>query len=137
MRPGTNRSRAARRPRTARAQRGMSMTATLAALGVAVFIGMFAFKAGPAYFEAWRVQQAADNVAADADLMRSPRSKVYKQLATQYQMNDLWNLRPEDTIELKKDGERGYAVRVAYEKRETLFGNIDLVMRFDREASPQ
>ena len=116
-------------------QRGMSMTAIMAIMGVTVFLGLFAVKAGPAYFENMTVKSIAETVASDEALMRGSRSKVYKQLNTQYSFNNLWDMKAEDTIDLKKDGRDGYKVRINYEKRETLFGNIDLVMRFDQEMT--
>ena len=132
MRPDTieGRARTPRRGRGPRGERGMSMTAIMAIMAVSVFIGMFAIKAGPAYFENMTVQSIVEDAAADDELMRGSRSKVYKQINAQYGMNNLWDMKAEDTVELKKDGS-GYVLRVAYEKREPLFGNIDLVMRFD------
>ena len=113
-------------------QRGLSTIGVLAIMGVAVFLGLFAIKAGPVYFENLTVKKIVADTVADEDLMRSSRSKVYEQLNAQYGMNNLWGLKAEDTVELKRDGDRGYVARVNYEKRETLFANIDLVMRFDQ-----
>ena len=117
-----------------RAQRGMSMTALLLITSVALFIGLFVAKAGPAYFENWTVTKIADGVAADSELLRAPRSRIFQSIQEQYRHNNLWDLKAEETITLKKDAERGYLVTVNYEKRENLFSNIDLVMRFDKQA---
>ena len=139
MRPDTieggarSRARDPLRGRGPHRQRGMSMTAIMAIMGVAIFIGLFAIKAGPAFFENMTVQSIVEDTAADENLMRGSRSKVYQQLNTQYRMNNLWDMKAEDTVTLKKSG-GGYVMRVNYEKRENLFANIDLVMRFDREA---
>lgn len=122
---------------TAARQRGMSMTAIMAVTGVSIFIGLFAIKAGPAYMENMTVRSIADDTAANGELMNGSRSKVYRQLNAQYRMNNLWDLDAEDTVDLKKDGERGYVMTVAYERRENLFANIDLVMRFDEEAGAE
>ena len=116
---------------TARAQRGMSMIGAMALAAVAVFLGLFAFKAGPAYFENLTVKSIVEDAAADAELMGASRSKVYRQLNAQYSMNNLWDMKAEDTVELKRS-KGGYDLRVNYEKRENLFANIDLVMRFDQ-----
>ena len=118
----------------ARRERGMSMTAFMALSGVAAFVGLFAIKAGPVYFENMTVRTIVDEAAADPKLMSSPRSKVYEQINTQYRLNNLWGMKAEDTVTLRKDGDRGYVLRVAYEKREPLFANIDLVMSFDEDA---
>jgi len=112
----------------------MSATMVLVVMSVTLFIGLFIAKAGPAYFENWTVQKIADGVASDRDLMSAPRSRVLQSIQEQYRHNNLWGLKADETIVLKKDAERGYLVTVAYEKREKLFKNIDLVMRFDKQA---
>ncbi len=117
-------------------QRGMGMLSIFAIIAVAVFLGMFAFKVGPHYMENWTVSKIASDVASNPDLLKQPRSKVYSYINQAYRTNNLWDLSPEDTIKLKKDGNRGYLVRVQYEKRDTLIRNIDVVTSFDTEVSP-
>ena len=122
--------------RTRTAQRGASMLALMAIMGVAIFLGLFAMKVGPAYFENMTINNIVKDKAADAELMKSPKSRVYAAIDTAYRTNNLWDMKAEDTIRLKRDGERGYVVTVAYEKRSNLFGNIDVVTVFDKEATP-
>lgn len=114
----------------------MGMLSIFAIIAVAVFIGMFAFKVGPHYMENWTVSKIASDVASNPDLLKQPRSKVYTYINQAYRTNNLWDLSPQDTIKLKKDGDRGYVVRIQYEKRDTLFRNIDVVTSFDKEVSP-
>lgn len=114
----------------------MGMTGILIVMAVSVFVGLFAIKVGPHYFENWTVTKIADDVANNADLMKQPRSKVYRYINQAYRTNSLWDLKAEDTIKLKKDGKRGYIVNVQYEKRANLFHNIDLVTTFDSSSDP-
>ena len=120
---------------TRSAQKGMGMTAILAIIGVSVFMGMFVFKVGPHYMQNWTVTKIATDVASDPALLKQPRSKVYSSLKQAYRTNNLWDLNPEETITLKKDGRRGYIVTVQYEQRANLFHNIDLVTSFDKEVT--
>jgi len=104
-------------------------------VAVAVFFGLFAFKVGPNYFENWTVQKIANDTATNAELMQSKsKSKIYSHLTKAYRTNSLWDLKPEDTIELVKNGNRGWNVHVKYEKRENLFSNIYVVTAFDTVA---
>ena len=114
----------------------MGMLSIFAIIAVAVFLGLFVFKVGPHYMENWTVSKIASDVASNPELLKQPRSKVYGYIGQAYRTNNLWDLSPEDTIKLKKDGNRGYVVRVQYEKRETLIRNIDVVTSFDTEVSP-
>ena len=118
------------RPPARRRQRGMSTIAVLALVSVAIFVGLFAVKVAPAYFENATIEKIVETKAADASLMKAPRSKVYQALNQAYRHNNLWDMRAEDTIKLKKDGARGYLIEVAYEKRANLFANIDVVTVF-------
>lgn len=110
-------------------QRGISMSMLLVIMCVTVFLATFAFKAGPAYFENWTVQKVVDQVTSDETVMRGSRKAVYKQINTMFGHNNLWHLKAEDIVTLQKDG-NSFLATVAYEKRETLFSNIDLVMSF-------
>jgi len=112
-------------------ERGMSMVALLALVSVAIFLGLFAIKVGPAYLENLTVNKIITDKATDDSLMSSPRSKVYASLNQAYRTNNLWDLKAEDTIRLKRDADRGYVMTVSYEKRTNLLGNIDVVTVFD------
>lgn len=116
-------------------QRGMGMLSMFAIVAVAVFVGLFAFKVGPHYMENWTVSKIASDVASNPELLKQPRSKVYSYINQAYRTNNLWDLSPQETIKLKKDGNRGYVVTVQYEKRDTLFRNVDVVTSFDKEVS--
>ncbi len=122
--------------RLAGSQRGASVIAILFMISVAVFLGLFAIKVGPAYFENMTVSKIARDTAANAELMHKPKSVVYESIAKAYRMNNLWDLKPDETIELVKDGRRGYVVSVNYEKRSKFFANIDVVTVFDKQVEP-
>ena len=113
----------------------MGFTSVLVIISVVIFIGLFAFKLAPHYMENWTVTKIADDVAANPDLLKKPRSKVYAYINQAYRTNNLWDLEPKDTIKLKKDGNKGYIVSVQYEKRAKLFHNIDLVTTFDTSTA--
>ncbi len=114
-------------------QRGMSMTMLLIVMSVTIFFGMFAFKIGPHYFEYMTISTVAEDLAANSEMLKNPRSKVNQHLNQAYRTNNLWDVKAEDTIKLKKDGKRGYIVTVKYEKRTNLIHNIDVVTSFDKE----
>ena len=111
-------------------QAGMSTIGVLAVVGVAIFLGLFAIKVGPAYFENMTIEKIIEDKAADTNLMKAPRSKVYASINQAYRMNNLWDMRAEDTVRLKKDGAKGYVMTVQYEKRANLFANVDVVTVF-------
>lgn len=117
-------------------QAGMGTTAVLAIMGVAIFVGMFAFKIGPSYFENMTINKIVSDKVADRELMSGPKGKLMSSLNRAYDQNNLWEMKAEDTIELKKDKANGFIVTVKYEKRANLFGNIDVVTFFEKEVTP-
>ena len=116
-------------------QRGMSLGMAMLVVSVSVFLGLFAIKVGPNYFENWTVQKIASDAAINAELMKTKsKSKIYAHFSQAFRTNSLWDLKPEETIELVKNGKRGWDVHVRYEKRDNLFSNIYVVTAFDNLA---
>lgn len=115
-------------------QAGMSFIGVFCLVMLISFVGLFAFKVVPGYIEFMTVSKIADDTQANADLMRSPKSKVMMSISQAYRHNNLWDLKPEETIKLTKDGAKGYQVEVDYEKRANLMSNIFVVQSFKKVA---
>lgn len=115
-------------------QKGISFLGVFALVAMVTFIGLFAFKVVPPHLEYMTVAKIADDVAANSELMKSPKSKVNAYINQAYRTNNLWDLKAEDTIKLSKDGRSGYKVEVEYEKRANLLSNIFVVTAFKKEA---
>lgn len=118
-----------------RLQSGMGYTGYLVVMAVAVFIGMFAIKVAPHYYQNWKVTQIAENVAANPEVLRQSKSKVYEHLNQAYRTQNLWDLKASETIVLEPDKRKGYIVTVQYERRDKLFHNISVITNFDTVAN--
>ena len=112
-------------------QQGLGYTGYLLIMSVAIFMGMFAFKVGPNYFEHWTVEKVVEDLAEQPDVLKQPKSQVYAHINRAYRQNNLWDLKAEETVKLTRDAKRGYIIEVKYEKRDQLFHNIDVVTSFD------
>ncbi|MFK7857839.1 MAG: DUF4845 domain-containing protein [Granulosicoccus sp.] len=115
-----------------RRQAGLSVTGFMIILSVCAFLGLFALKVVPHYFENWTVSEIADGLVAKPEVLKQSRSKVYQYIDTAFQQNNLWDLKPKDTFQLTPSKEHGYIVSVKYERRTNLLRNIDLVTTFDK-----
>lgn len=115
-------------------QQGITFLGAFALIAVLLFLGLFAMKVGPSYIEYLTVAKIADDVAANPKLMKAPKSKVLAYIGQAYRTNNLWDLKPKETIKLSKDGRKGYKVEVDYEKRANLISNIYVVTKFNKEA---
>lgn len=118
-------------------QKGIGFTGYLLIMAVSIFIGLFVIKVGPHYMENMTVVAVAEELAEKPEILQQSRSKVYSYINQAYRTNNLWDLEAEDTITLKRDKKLGYVVTVQYEKRATLFHNIDLVTSFNTTPSAQ
>ncbi len=116
-------------------EQGLGLWSVLVIISVAIFIGLFALRVVPHYMENWTVKKIASDLVENHEVLKQPRTKVYQHLKQAYRNNNLWDLNPEDTIQLTKHAQKGYLVNVQYEKRANLFHNIDLVTRFDQSGN--
>lgn len=115
-----------------RSQKGIGTTGILVLISLGIFVGLFAIKVGPHYFENWTVTKVAEDLAAKPEVLKQSRSKVYAHINSAYRTNNLWSLAAEDTIELTRDKKKGYIVTVNYERRAKLFHNISVVTSFNQ-----
>ena len=111
-------------------QSGLSYTAFLVILSVSIFIGLFAIKIGPIYFEYYTVTKIVDDLNENEEVLAQSRQQVLRHVSQAYRMNSLWSLKAEDTVVLMRDGSH-YKVGIKYAQRAKLFGNIDLITSFD------
>ncbi|MFK8078732.1 MAG: DUF4845 domain-containing protein [Granulosicoccus sp.] len=116
-------------------QSGLGLTGYLVVISVCVFVGTFVVKIGPHYAQYWTVSKVADDLASKPEVLEKSRSEIYKFIDGAFRQNNIWDLKPEDTIVLTRDKTRGHIVNVKYERRTNLFHNIDVVTSFDKTAN--
>lgn len=111
-------------------QRGLGAISWLCIIFIVVFFGTSAFKMVPAYNENQLVKTALRNLGQDPDgLHEMSKSEIRSQLNKFYTIN---NVRGEATKSLEIDRQREKTlVKVNYEVREQLFGNVSVVMTFN------
>jgi len=116
-------------------QHGIGMLTVFIMLSIGIFLGVFAIKVVPEYIEFWTVDKIATQSAEDEELMKQTKVEIYNHLNGAYRHNNLWDLKAEDTIHLKKVGRnKGYELSVNYEKRTQFIHNIYLVTAFGAGA---
>ena len=112
-------------------QSGMSMLAVISLIGIIAFVSLFAFKVVPGYLEFATVKSIGNDIATNPELLKKPKSKVLQAINQAYRTNSLYDLKPEETFVLTRDGEKGYLVQIDYERRSNLFKNIYVVTSFN------
>lgn len=112
-------------------QRGMSPLAMILVIIVVVAFSTFGIKTIPAYLNFNTVDGAISSLMQDSKVALMSEHEIATSLDKRFMINNVEVIRARD-LEINKEG--GYiTIDLAYEVRNDLFSNIDLVMTFKRE----
>lgn len=113
-------------------QSGMSLIGFIIVLALVIFISYLGMRIVPIYLEYYSVVNAMDGVAAERGSARlSPfdiRVKILNRLYVSYSENV-----KESHIKLTRTS-AGVDLRIAYEVRTPVLGNLDVIAKFDRSV---
>lgn len=113
-------------------QRGMSLIGFIIVLSVVIFMSMIGMKIGPIYMEYYSVVTAMNGVAAERGSAKySPfdiRVKVLNRLYLSYSSDNV----KEKDIKITRDN--GVHLRISYEVRKPIIGNLDVIAKFDKSV---
>jgi hypothetical protein len=114
-------------------QGGLTLISFIVVLGFAVFIAFLGMKIGPIYMEYWSVVSAMNGVASERGSANYPpfdiRVKVLNRLYVSYSAENVKS----GNIKITRSG-NGVNLRVVYEVRKPVIGNLDVVAKFDRSV---
>jgi len=113
-------------------QGGLTLISFLFVLAFVIFISFIGMKIGPIYMEYYSVVSAMNGVASERGSANlSPydvRVKVLNRLYVSYSAENV----KENNIKLTRAN--GVWLRVAYEVRKPVIGNLDVIAKFDRKV---
>jgi hypothetical protein len=111
-------------------QQGMTIIGFILVLGLVVFTAYLGIRIAPIYLEYYSVVNAMNGVAAEkGSAQLSPydiRARMMNRLYVSY--SDA-NVELEDIKVIRRDGKK---LRVAYEVRKPVIGNLDVIASFDK-----
>ena len=111
-------------------QGGMTLIGFVFVLSFVIFISYIGMKIGPIYMEYYSVVSAMNGVAAERGSANySPYDITVKVLNRLYVSYSADNVK-EQNIKLVRNN--GVNLRIAYEVRKPVIGNLDVVAKFDR-----
>lgn len=113
-------------------QNGMTLIGFIIVLSFVVFISYIGMKIAPIYMEYYSVVSAMNGVAAERGSARlSPydiRVRILNRLYVSYSDDNV----KEKHIKLTRSN--GVHLRIAYEVRKPVIGNLDVVAKFDKSV---
>lgn len=112
-------------------QKGMSLPSLVLMLAVVVFLASAAFKMVPHYVDYKSLDKIITAVEAERGAQLSTVRDFYEHVGKGQAVNRI-DVDLERAIAVRIEGDQ-FLVRLHYEKREPLIGNLDLVANFDKE----
>lgn len=113
-------------------QQGMSFVGAVLLLALVASFALLSLKLLPVYLESFKVQTALEGLQADAEIMAKGKEGVLKALERRFEVDDVKHVN-RSNIEVQP-GPDGMRVRVVYEVRGELVGNLDFVAKFDKSV---
>ena len=110
-------------------QQGLSMTGWMAVLFVIATFVTCAVKIVPMYLDAWTARTAIENVVKKQQEKTESIIEIRRDVSRQFIANRVEVLNVKKLKISKKNG--NVVIDARYEKREPLFFNIDVVVKFD------
>lgn len=116
-----------------RTQGGMTMLGFLITLSVVIFFAFCAMKILPMYTEFYSVKKALASIAQDSQSANMPKEKIRENFARHLKIDYVSSVKPE-MLKIEST-EGGYKLVMDYERRESLFANLDVVGKFKAEQA--
>ena len=115
-----------------RKQNGLTLIGFIIVLSIVLFVTFIGMKIVPIYMEYYAVVSAMNGVAAErGSAQRAPasiRTEIRDRLYISYSSGNVENRH------IKLTRRDGVFLRIAYEVRKPLIGNLDVVAKFDRSV---
>lgn len=113
-------------------QRGIGLPAMAAILVLIGFVGLVLIKLWPVYMESIEVGSILRNVESEMSGRNAGQSELRKAINQRFQVNRISNVGHEAIT--FTPGIRGTEIVIAYEVRVPMFGNLDVIANFHKEA---
>jgi len=114
-------------------QAGMSYFGWLIAIGLAGVIVVVGLRLMPIYLEYFTVKTTLENVAAEAGVSKKSKRYIWDRIEKRFDVNDVTGIKI-DNLTIEIDNNNMATLRISYEKRSKLIGNLDVVAVFDTQV---
>lgn len=112
-------------------QTGASLISVVCVLLVVASVVSLTLKLGPHYIDFRTIQSVVEQLPP-GEVNTMPRAAVYEALQKRFPLNNLYDFKVRDIIQYERNRD-ATVLTVAYERRENLFMNVDVVIQFDKQ----
>lgn len=112
-------------------QKGLSLVGFILVLSLALGMSFLGMKIVPIYMEYYSVVSAMNGIASEKGSAKLSPYEIRLKLLTRLNVSYSANVRNNHISLTRSNGVR---LRVAYEVRESVFGNLDVIAKFDKSV---
>ena len=116
-------------------QRGISLVGWLFIIAISLFFVLLGMKMVPAYINYYDMVKVMTSMAKDSSLKQAGPVELKKLFMRRIDINGIYDF-PKDGFQVDRT-RGGTILRIDYEKREPVAGNVDVVMHFRKEVRMQ
>ena len=114
-------------------QKGLTFISWLIILGIVLFNGILALNIVPVYINDHSVKTLMRNLEMDSTVRGKTAKDLKRTITKRLRINNVYSVTKEH-ISVKK-AKTGYLIRIEYEPRGKLIGNLDYIVTFKHEAT--
>ncbi len=116
-------------------QRGLTAISWLLIIAVALVFITLLLRLIPIYIEGYSVYDSLEGMKSNPKIASYQTRTIKKNLLKRLNINSVYSVTGDDIYVTKKSGKT--IIEVDYEVREKIVGNLDFVVRFDKEITVQ
>lgn len=113
-------------------QRGMTLIGWVLVLGLIGYFVLMAMRLVPGYLEYMTVSKTIESLKSENGITSMPVPEIRKLIQKRFDVNDVTSITPKDVQITRKQGR--LVIGTDYEVRKPMFGNIDIVTRFNKHV---
>jgi len=117
-------------------QRGISMMGALTMLVIGAFAVVIFMKVVPIYLNYYQVYTALEGLKSEPGITSESKSEIMNRIEKRFDISQIYSPDPHDVIKIDKRG-GVTSVKLAYEDRRELLGNLEVVAVFERDFNLQ
>ncbi|MBA2591638.1 MAG: DUF4845 domain-containing protein [Gammaproteobacteria bacterium] len=126
-------------PRVPSSQRGVTLIGFFVVCVLVGFMALVVMKLFPLYNESFKVRAALEAIASQPDIAQKTAHEIRTLVMRNFEVSDVDRFTDatiKNALSVKRDPSgRQRLVRMAYEARAPLFGNLDVVLKIDESIT--
>jgi hypothetical protein len=116
-----------------RQQRGMTAIGWLIVLALIAFFTLITLRLAPLYMEFYKVVSVLESLQKEPGVTRKTKAEIRTLISRRFDVNDVSGVSAKQASIVPKGDV--LTVGINYERRVSVFGNIDVVAKFNKEVT--